>query len=107
MPYFLVLVSHVGTSQAYACGYACAYRTSGNQALQVITGHQSEASIQSYCDTPTFEQFRTMSNKPGEFFDPAGNENNAVAVTKTAVVPPPAPSSQLPSAIPSISGAGD
>ena len=33
MPYFLVLVSHVGTSQAYACAYACGYRTSGKQAL--------------------------------------------------------------------------
>ena len=31
MPYFLVLISYVRTSQAYA--YACAYRTSGNQAL--------------------------------------------------------------------------
>ena len=48
-----------------------------------------------------------MSNKLGELFDPAGNENNAVAVTQTAVVPPPAPSSQLPSAIPSTSGAGN
>ena len=34
MPYFLVLVSHVRTSQAYGCAYACAYRTSGNQALR-------------------------------------------------------------------------
>ena len=25
--------------------------------IKAITGHQSEASIQSYCDTPTFEQF--------------------------------------------------
>ena len=32
MPYFLVLISHVRTSQAYA--YACAYRTSGNQAFK-------------------------------------------------------------------------
>ena len=36
MPYFLVLVSHVRTSQAYGCAYACAYRTSGNQALITI-----------------------------------------------------------------------
>jgi len=67
--------------------------------IKAITGHQSKAIIQSYCDTPTFKQFKTMSNKLGEFFDPAGNENNAVAVTHSAVVPPPAPSSQLPSAI--------
>ena len=33
MPYFLVLILHVRTSQAYA--YACAYRTSGNQALRL------------------------------------------------------------------------
>jgi len=45
-----------------------------------------------------------MSNKLGEFFDPAGNENNAVAVTHSAVFPPPPPSSRLPSAIPSTSG---
>ena len=64
--------------------------------IKAITGHKSEASIQSYCDTPTFEQFKTMSNKLGEFFDPARNENSAVAVTHSAVVPPPAPSSQLP-----------
>ena len=48
-----------------------------------------------------------MSNKLGEFFDPAGNENNAVAVTQTTVVPPPASSSQLPSAITSTSSAGN
>ena len=34
MPYFLVLVSHVRTSQANGCAWACAYRTSGNQALR-------------------------------------------------------------------------
>ena len=33
MPYFLVLISHVRTSQAYAYAYACAYGTSGNQAF--------------------------------------------------------------------------
>ena len=75
--------------------------------IKAITGHQSEASIQSYCDTPTFEQFNTMSNKLGEFFDPAGNENNAVAVTHSTVVPPPAPSSHLQSAIPCTSGGGN
>ena len=48
-----------------------------------------------------------MSNKLGEFFDPAGNENNAVVVTHSAVVPPPGPLSQLPSAIPSTSGGGN
>ena len=48
-----------------------------------------------------------MSNKLGEFFDLAGNENNAVAATHSPVVPPPAPSSQLPSAIPSTSGGGN
>ena len=48
-----------------------------------------------------------MSNELGELFDPAGNENNAVTVTHSAVFPPPAPSSQLPSAIPSTSGGGN
>ena len=75
--------------------------------IKAITGHQSEASIQSYCDTPTFEQFKTMSNELGELFDPAVNENNAVAVTHSAVFPTPAPSNQLPSAIPSTSGGGN
>ena len=37
MPYFLVLISHVRTLQAYAC----AYRTSGNQALGVPIGSES------------------------------------------------------------------
>ena len=48
-----------------------------------------------------------MSNKLGEFFDPAGNENKAVVVTHSAVVTSPAPSSQLPSAIPSTCGGGN
>ena len=39
MPYFLVLVSHVRTSQVYAYAYACAYRTSGNQALFIPPSH--------------------------------------------------------------------
>ena len=34
MPYFLVFVAHVRTSQAYGCAYA--YRTSGNQALVLM-----------------------------------------------------------------------
>ena len=46
-----------------------------------------------------------MSNKLGQSFESAGNENNALAVTQSAAVPPPGPSSQLPSAIPSTSGA--
>ena len=37
MPYFLVLVSHVRTAQAYSCAYAYANRTSGNQALVLMT----------------------------------------------------------------------
>ena len=36
--------------------------------------------IQSYCDTPTFEQFEKMSNTLCDGFNPAGTENNAVAV---------------------------
>ena len=67
--------------------------------IEAITGHQNEASSQSYFDTPTFERFKTMSNKLALAWP--------VAVTQTTVVPPPAPSSQLPSAIPSTSGAGN
>ena len=41
--------------------------------IRAITGHQSEESIKSYCDTPTFEQFKRMSNELSEFFDPKGD----------------------------------
>ena len=51
MPYFLVLISHVRTSQAYAYAYACAYRTSGNQALHRITGEAG--STRGDCDIYT------------------------------------------------------
>lgn len=44
-----------------------------------IESRYINASIQSYCDTPTFEQLKTMSSKLGEFLDLAWNENNAVA----------------------------
>lgn len=72
--------------------------------IKAITGHQSEASIQSYCDTPTFEQFKAMSNQLGEFFDPASYEK-ALAVPQTAVAP--CSSSQLPSVAPTDAAAGN
>ena len=37
--------------------------------IKAITGHQSEASIQSYSNTPTFHQFRAMSNAIADFVD--------------------------------------
>lgn len=37
--------------------------------IKAITGHQSEASIESYSDTPTFQQFKAMSNEIANFLD--------------------------------------
>jgi len=37
--------------------------------IKAITGHQSEASIESYSNTPTFHQFKAMSNAIAEFLD--------------------------------------
>ena len=59
--------------------------------IKAITGHQSEASIQSYCDTPTFEQFKQMSSKLGEFFDPPDPAAVIVTQGQKAVVPTPIP----------------
>ena len=53
--------------------------------IREITGHQSEESIKSYCDTPTFEQFKRMSNELSEFFDPAGGDDKAVTIPKKTV----------------------
>ena len=53
--------------------------------IRAITGHQSEESIKSYCDTPTFEQFKRMSNELSEFFDPAGGDDKAVTVPQKTV----------------------
>ena len=53
--------------------------------IRAITGHQSEESIKSYCDTPTFEQFKRMSNELSEFFDPAGGDDKAVTVSQKTV----------------------
>ena len=37
--------------------------------IKAKTGHQSEASIESYSNTPTFYQFKAMSNAIGDFED--------------------------------------
>ena len=37
--------------------------------IKAITGHQSEASIESYSNTPTFHQFKVMSNAIADFVD--------------------------------------
>ena len=37
--------------------------------IKAITGHQSEASIKSYSKTPTFHQFKAMSNAIADFVD--------------------------------------
>lgn len=45
-----------------AANYECRH-------IKAITGHRSEASIESYSDTPTFQQFKAMSNVLGNFVD--------------------------------------
>ena len=40
-----------------------------SQQIRVITGYQSEASIESYSNTPTFHQFKEMSNVIADFVD--------------------------------------
>ena len=37
--------------------------------IKAITGHQSRASIESYSNTPTFHQFKAMSNAIADFVD--------------------------------------
>ena len=37
--------------------------------IKAITGHRSETSIQSYCDKPTFQQFKVMSNTLSDFIE--------------------------------------
>jgi len=37
--------------------------------IKAITGHQSEASIESYSNNPTFLQFKAMSNVIADFLD--------------------------------------
>ena len=40
-----------------------------SQHIKAITGHQSEASIESCSNTPTFHQFKAMSNAIADFVD--------------------------------------
>ena len=65
-----------------------------NRYIRATTSHQSEESIMSYCDKPTFERFKRMSNKLSEFLDPAGGDDNAVTVPQKTVA---SSSSQLQS----------
>ena len=52
--------------------------------IKAITGHQSEASIESYSDTPTFQQFKAMSNAIADFVDSGrSSEESLVLVAKT------------------------
>ena len=65
-----------------------------NRYIRATTSHQSEESIMSYCDKPTFERFKRMSNKLSEFLDPPGGDDNAVTVPQKTVA---SSSSQLQS----------
>ena len=65
-----------------------------NRYIRATTSHQSEESIMSYCDKPTFKRFKRMSNKLSEFLDPAGGDDNAVTVPQKTVA---SSSSQLQS----------
>ena len=40
-----------------------------NRRIRAVTGHKSDASLESYNDRPTFEQFQDMSSAITEFVD--------------------------------------
>ena len=68
-----------------------------NRHFNTITEHQSEASSQSYCDIRAVQNNGETSLRILQ--SGRKGKKNAVAVTQSAVAPPSAPSSQLPSAI--------
>ena len=70
--------------------------------IKAVTGHRSEASIQSYCDKPTFQQFKEMSDKLFDFID--DQENALVPAQSTAVSNP---AQQIPLPMPSSSTTGN
>lgn len=73
--------------------------------IKAITGHQSDTSIESYCETPTFQQFKTMSNILSNFLHSDHScdgdaQSNVINDDSQAVV-----STSTPAAIPSVSSA--
>ena len=64
--------------------------------IKAITGHRSETSIQSYCDKPTFQQFKVMSNTLSDFIE---DRYTALAPIQTSAAS--APAKKFPLATPS------
>ena len=48
--------------------------------IKEITGHKSEAIIESYSDTPTFLQFKAMSNVIADFVDSGHSSGDPSAI---------------------------
>ena len=53
--------------------------------IKAITGHQSEASIESYSNTPTFHQFKAMSNAIADFVDSSADPSASVVAESTGM----------------------
>ena len=66
--------------------------------IKAITGHRSETSIQSYCDKPTFQQFKVMSNTLSDFI-----EDRDTALSPAQISAASAPAKKVPLATPSSS----
>ena len=54
------------------------------QQIKAVTGHKSEASIQSYCERPTLNQFHHMSSALTSFIDMKENTPPRVASSSSA-----------------------
>ena len=63
--------------------------------IKAITGHRSKTSIQSYCDKPTFQQFKVMSNTLSDFIE---DRDTALPAQTSAAS---APAKKVPLATPS------
>ena len=68
---------------------------------KAITGHQSEASIESYSDTPTFQQFKAMSNAIADFVDSGRSSEEPIALVAKTTEKPAVSSSTYSTSVPS------
>ena len=66
--------------------------------IKAITGHKSDASIESYCERPTLDQFKQMSTALTSFINEEETSKTSIscATTSTASVPYPASERRLP-----------
>ena len=66
--------------------------------IKEITGHKSDACIESYCERPTLDQFKQMSTALTSFINEEETSKTSIscATTSTASVPYPASERRLP-----------